>query len=189
MRGVSAMPGGKWQRSQRETGLDVVARLVSPRHEWFSHLDQACTTVILEAKGDRLAPGGKINRAAYNEMTGALSAFFLSNFARIRDHPERVYGWLVPRTFHERVIEDFREAHANLAQALPPGCAFLIGTFDNEPFWRQAGPGLRALAREWFGAKDGGRNILRRERLARRPPEGERLPDSVFQFEVVRSAR
>jgi hypothetical protein len=60
-------------------------------------------------------------------MTGALAAFFLSNFARIRDRADRVYGWLVPTTFYERAIEDFREARANLALALPPGRTFLVG--------------------------------------------------------------
>src|SRR5262245_35214171 len=65
-------PGGKWQRAQGETGIDVVGRLTVPRHHWFGGLDGACTTVILEAKGDRLARSGtRINRPAYNEMTGA----------------------------------------------------------------------------------------------------------------------
>ena len=91
------------------------------------------------AKGDRTKPGGLIlNRPAYNEMTGALSAFFLSNLARIRDNPDRLYGWLVPSTFYQIKMEDFSEAVGNLPIALPPGREFLIGKFDTAAFWRDA---------------------------------------------------
>jgi hypothetical protein len=184
--GVCGTPGGKWQRAQGETGLDIVGRLATPRHEWFSKLDAACLTVVLEAKGDRLQPSGlSINRPAYNEMTGALAGFFLSNLRRIRDHPDRVYGWLVPGTFHERVIEDFREAKANLPLALPPGRAFLIGTFDSARFWLDAPPVLHLLARDWFAAKQDGRNILCRDRLACLVPEVQELVEYLFRFEVM----
>lgn len=183
-------PGGKWQQAQGETGLDIVGRLAMPRHRWFSGLGAACATVILEAKGDRTVAGGaKINRPAYNEMTGGLAAFFLSNLGRIRDRPDRVYGWLVPTTFHERVIDDFREGQANLALALPPERAFLLGTFDGQRFWREAPPELRGVAREWFGAKEGGpggRNTLLREHLGRMLPELGELVENVFRFELVR---
>jgi hypothetical protein len=49
---------GKWQRAQGETGLDIVARLARPRHRWFADVDARCTTIILEAKGDRTKAGG-----------------------------------------------------------------------------------------------------------------------------------
>ena len=143
--------------------------------------------MILEAKGDRLRPNGAINRPAYNEMTGALSAFFLSNLKRIRDHPDRVYGWLVPTTFHERVIEDFREAKANLALALPAGRPFLIGTFDGPRFWRDAPSDLQCLARDWFAAKESGRNTLCRDRLGCHSPHLRELAEHVFRFEIVHS--
>jgi hypothetical protein len=181
-------PGGKWQRSQGETGLDIVGRMATPRHRWFSGVDAGATMVILEAKGDRLRPNGAINRPAYNEMTGALSAFFLSNLKRIRDHPDRVYGWLVPGTFHERVIEDFRDAEANLALALPPGRAFLIATFDGLRFWERGSPELHAIARDWFSAKERRRNVLCRDRLVCLVPELRELAEDLFRFEVVRHA-
>ncbi len=184
--GACRTPGGKWQRSQGETGLDVVARLATPRHHWFSGLDAASTTMILEAKGDRLARGGKINRPAYNEMTAALAGFFLSNLRRIGDHPDHAYGWLVTATFHERVIEDFREARSNLALALPPGCQFLIGTFDGGRFCRDAPAELREMARDWFDAKEGARNVLCRGRLACLMPHVRELSEDLFRFEVVR---
>jgi hypothetical protein len=182
--GSCGTPGGKWQRSQGERGLDVVGRMATPRHQWFSKLDAGCSTVVLEAKGDRLRDG-KINRPAYNEMTGALSAFFLSNLRRIREHPERVYGWLVPSTFHDRVIEDFREGRANLAMALPAGRAFLIATFDGARFWQDAPADLHCLAQDWFTAKESGRNTLCRDRLAGLVPELRELAEDLFTFEVV----
>ena len=185
--------GGKWQQAQGETGLDVVARLARPRHRWFADVDAKCTTVILEAKGDRTIAGGlKLNRPAYNEMTGALSAFFLSNLGRIRDNPDRLYGWLVPTTFNERKIEDFSEGRTNLPIALPPGREFLIGIFDTAGFWRDAPPDLQSVARQWFAAKEGGtdgRNTLVRERLGRIMPELRNLADNLFCFEVVRGAK
>jgi hypothetical protein len=184
--GACGTEGGKWQRAQGENGLDVVGRLATPRHRWFSGLDAARTTVILEAKGDRLQPGGvKINRPAYNEMTGALSAFFLSNLKRIREQADRVYGWLVPTTFHDRVIEDFREAMANLPLALPPGRAFLIGTFDGPRFWRDATPELHGLARDWFTGKQAARNALCHGRLGCQVAGVRELAEDLFRFEVV----
>jgi hypothetical protein len=114
-----SIKGGKWQTAQGETGLDVLARLAKLRHRWFADVDARCTTLILEANGDRTKSGGlKLNRPAYNEMTGSLTAFFLSNLARIRDNPDRLYGWLLPTTFYELRIEDFSETHANLEIAL-----------------------------------------------------------------------
>jgi hypothetical protein len=182
-------PGGKWQQSQGETGLDIVGRMATPRHRWFSGLGSAATMVLLEAKGDRLKQGGKINKPAYNEMTGALAGFFLSNLGRIRDHEDRVYGWLVPATFHERVIQDFREARANLPLALPTGRDFLIGTFDGARFWREAPAELHCLARDWFGSKEDGRNTLCRERLACLMPEVQELAEALFRFEIVSGPR
>ena len=181
---------GKWQQAQGETGLDVVARLAKPRHGWFADVDAQCTTVILEAKGDRAIAGGlKLNRPAYNEMTGALSAFFLSNLGRIRDNPDRLYGWLVPTTFYERNIEDFREGLTNLPIALPAGREFLIGKFDTAGFWRDAPPDLHSVARQWFAEKEGGRNALVRERLGRTMPQMTSLAHNLFRFEIVRAAK
>jgi hypothetical protein len=182
-------PGGRWQAAQGHTGIDVVARLKTPRHPWFSGLAPASTTAVLEAKGDRLKPTGGINRPAYNEMTGGLSAFFLSNLGRIRDHPDRVYGWLVPATFHQCVIEDFREATANLGLALPPKRDFLIGTFDGRRFWGEAPPGLHALARDWFGAKQAARNALLQQRFGQLLPDLREFADRLFAFEVVRGSQ
>lgn len=185
--------GGKWQQAQGETGLDVVARLASPRHRWFADVDVQCTMVILEAKGDRTNAGGlKLNRAAYNEMTGALSAFFLSNLERIRDNPDRLYGWLLPTTFYERNIEDFREGLTNLPIALPAGREFLIGKFDTAGFWRDAPPDLQSVALQWFAAREGGtggRNTLLSERLGREMPELRNLADKLFSFGLVRAAK
>jgi hypothetical protein len=56
--GSCTTPQGKWQQAQGETGLDIVGRLTTPRHRWFLGLDATCTTVILEAKGDRAKDGG-----------------------------------------------------------------------------------------------------------------------------------
>ena len=185
--------GGKWQQAQGEIGLDVVARLATPPHRWFADVDANCATVILEAKGDRTVNRGwKLNRPAYNEMTGALSAFFLSNLGRIRDNPDRLYGWLVPTTFYQRKIEDFSEAVTNLPIALPPGREFLISIFDTAGFWRDAPPDLQSVARQWFAAKEGGRggrNMLVRKRLGRKMPELEGLADKLFRFEIVRAAK
>lgn len=184
---------GKWQQAQGETGLDVVARLTRPRHRWFADVDAQCTTITLEAKGDRTQPGGlKLNRAAYNEMTGALSGFFLSNLARICDNPDRLYGWLVPSTFYDLKIEDFREALANLSVALPSGREFLVGKFDTVGFWRDAPPDLQAVARQWFAAKEGGedgRNTLLAKWLGREMPELKGLADQFFDFEILRAAK
>ncbi len=182
-------PGGKWQQAQGETGLDVVGRLATPRHRWFDGLGAACTTVVLEAKGDRLARGGtRINRPAYNEMTGALASFFLSNLARIRDKPDRVYGWLVPETFGTRVIEDFKEMRANLPAALPQGRQFLVGTFNGPRFWHDAPAELQCVARDWFAAKEDGRNLICRDRLRQVVPEVRQLAEQLFRFEVVLGA-
>lgn len=185
--------GGKWQQAQGETGLDVVAQLARPRHRWFTDVDTQCTTILLEAKGDRTKAGGlKLNRPAYNEMTGALSAFFLSNLARIRDDPVRLYGWLVPSTFYQIEIEDFSEALANLPIALPPGREFLVGKFDTAGFWRDAPPDLQAVARQWFAAKEGGedgRNTLLGKWLGREVPELRALADKLFDFKIVRTAQ
>lgn len=187
---VCTTPGGRWQQAQGHTGLDIVARLATPRPAWFSALDPASKTVILEVKGDRLKPGGlKINRPAYNEMTGGLSAFFLSNLGRIRDHPDRVYGWLVTSTFHRCVIEDFREATANLSLALPAGRGFLIGTFDGPRFWDEAPGPLQALAQEWFSAKEASRNALLRGHLGQLLPELRELADRLFSFELLRGSK
>lgn len=185
--------GGKWQQAQGETGLDVVARLAEPRHRWFADVDAQCTTVVLEAKGDRAKAGGlKLNRPAYNEMTGALSAFFLSNLGPIRDNPDRLYGWVVPTTFYQRKIEDFSEAVTNLPIALPPGREFLIGIFDTAGFWRDAPPDLQAVARQWFAAKEGGtggRNTLLGRWLGKRTLDLEHLADTFFDFKIVRAAK
>jgi hypothetical protein len=185
--------GGKWQQAQGETGLDIVARLSRPQHRWFVDVDANCTTLILEAKGDRTVAGGlKLNRPAYNEMTGALSAFFLSNLGRIRDNPDRLYGWLVPTTFYQRKIEDFREAVSNLPIALPPGREFLIGIFDTAGFWRDAPPDLQSLAWQWFQTKEGGttgRNTLVSNRLGRGMPELASLAEKLFRFEIVKAAK
>jgi hypothetical protein len=185
--------GGKWQQAQGETGRDIVARLAKPRHRWFVDVDAQCTTIILEAKGDRTKPGGlRLNRPAYNEMTGALSAFFLSNLRRIRDNPNQLYGWLVPTTFYELKIEDFSEAQTNLEIALPPGREFLIGKFDTAGFWRDAPPDLQAVARQWFAAKEGGtdgRNTLLGKWLGKKTPDLKHLADKLFTFEVVRAAK
>jgi hypothetical protein len=185
--------GGKWQQAQGETGLDVVARLAKPRHRWFAGIDSQCTTMILEAKGDRTKPGGlKLNRPAYNEMTGALSAFFLSNLGRIRDNPDRLYGWLVPSTFFQVKIADFNEALANLPIALPRGRGFLVGTFDTAAFWRDAPDDLKSVAGQWFAAKEsgeGGRNTLLNEHLCRKMPALEILAESLFRFEIVRAGK
>lgn len=190
---VCLSQGGKWQTAQGETGLDVVALLAQPRHRWFNDVDANRATLILEAKGDRTKAGGlKLNRPAYNEMTGALSAFFLSNLARIRDNPDRLYGWLVPTTFNYRKIEDFSEARANIPIALPPGREFLIGLFDTAGFWREAPVELQSVAREWFAAKEGGtggRNALLKERLGRKMPELVSLADKLFCFENLGSSK
>jgi hypothetical protein len=190
--GHCGTPGGKWQRAQGETGLDVVGRLATPRHPWFSGLDAACSMVVLEAKGDRMAEAGtKINRPAYNEMTGGLAAFFLSNLARMGEHADRAYGWLVPTTFHEMTIRAFEDAQANLGRALPSGRGFLLGTFDGRRFWREAPLALRDVARAWFRAKEsgpGGRNDLLRTRLSRPRPELRELAESLFQFRLVRAS-
>ena len=185
--------GGKWQKAQGETGLDVVGRVAKPRHPWFADVDAQCGTVILEAKGDRTKAGGVIlNRPAYNEMTGALSAFFLSNLGRIRDNPDRLYGWLVPSTFYQLKIEDFSEAVANLPLALPTGREFLIGKFDTAGFWRDAPSDLQSVARQWFAAKEGGadgRNTLLGQWLGRKMPDLEGLADELFSFQIVRAAQ
>jgi hypothetical protein len=184
---------GKWQRAQGETRLDIVARLTRPRHRWFADVDANYNILVLEAKGDRTKAGGlKLNRPAYNEMTGALSAFFLSNLGRIRDNPDRLYGWLVASTFYQLKIQDFSEAVANLPMALPLGREFLIGKFDTAGFWRDAPPDLQSVARQWFAAKEGatsgGRNTLLGERLGRKMPELGSLADKLFSFEIVRAA-
>jgi len=185
--------GGKWQKAQGETGLDVVGRLAKPRHPWFADVEAQCTTVILEAKGDRTKPGGlRLNRPAYNEMTGALSAFFLSNLARIRDNPDRLYGWLIPSTFYQVKIEDFSEAAGNLPIALPSGREFLVGKFDTAGFWRDAPPDLQSVARQWFAAKEGGadgRNTLLGQWLGKKTLDLEHLADKLFDFKIVRAAK
>lgn len=190
--GRCATPGGKWQQAQGETGLDVVGRLATPRHRWFSALDPTYTTVVLEAKGDRVvANGTKVNRPAYNEMTAGLAAFFLSNLARLHKSTEHAYGWLVPKTFHEQTIADFEEAQANLGLALPPGRVFLLGAFDGRRFWRAAPRDLHEVARTWFRAQEGGadgRNALLRARLNRAHPGLRDLVEDLFEFRVVRAA-
>jgi hypothetical protein len=145
------------------------------------------------AKGDRTKPGGLIlNRPAYNEMTGALSAFFLSNLARIRDNPDRLYGWLVPSTFYQIKMEDFSEAVGNLPIALPPGREFLIGKFDTAAFWRDAPSDLQSVAKQWFAAKEGGtdgRNTLLGRWLGKRTLDLEHLADKLFDCKIVGAAK
>ena len=145
------------------------------------------------AKGDRTKPGGLIlNRPAYNEMTGALSAFFLSNLARIRDNPDRLYGWLVPSTFYQIKMEDFSEAVENLPIVLPPGREFLIGKFDTAGFWRDAPSDLQSVAKQWFAAKEGGTdglNTLLGKWLGKKTLDLEHLADKLFDFKIVRAAK
>jgi hypothetical protein len=50
--------GGKWQKAQGETGLDVVARLANPRHPWFADVDAQCRTVMLGRRG--IAPNPEV---------------------------------------------------------------------------------------------------------------------------------
>jgi hypothetical protein len=177
--------------AQGETGLDIVGRLATPRHKWFAGLNENCTTVILEAKGDRTGGQGlKINRPAYNEMTGGLGAFFLSNLRNIRDNPDRLYGWVTPKTFYTVAIQAFKNSLENIPIALPSGCAFLVGLFDGSAFWREAPVSLQLLARQWFLSKEGGaegRNALLAQQLCRRMPEAEHVAEKLFKFELVRA--
>jgi len=73
--------GGKWQSAQGETGLDFVAKLRLPRASIIGRFPKNPECLVLEAKGDRVKDQNGsyiINRPAYNEMVGSLSAFLVS---------------------------------------------------------------------------------------------------------------
>jgi hypothetical protein len=181
--------GGKWQSAQGETGLDFVAKLRSPHASIIQRLPEKPGCLVLEAKGDRVNKRNGtyiINRPAYNEMVGSLSAFLVSKLDRIRREDMYLFGWLFTTNFLIREIETLSGALRNLPLVLPAGAAFAIGVFKPDKFWEIAPQGLRDLANRWFVGPEHSRNQLLRDQMSNRTPlTNEALLSELFDFNVV----
>jgi hypothetical protein len=181
--------GGKWQSAQGETGLDFVAKLHLPRASIFQQLPKKPGYLVLEAKGDRVKNQNGtyiINRPAYNEMVGSLSAFLVSKLDRIQREDKYLFGWLFTANFLNREIESLSDALRNLQLVLPAGVAFAVGVFNPDKFWKIAPRGLWDLAHRWFVGPERSRNQLLRDQMSNRTPLiNEVLLSELFDFDIV----
>ncbi len=150
--------------------------------------------LVLESKGDRvkiLDGDYGINRPAYNEMVGSLSAFILANFRRIaNEHETHAFGWLYTVTFLTREIEAFSASLENLPYILPIDSGFTLGLFRSDKFWKIAPRELRKLAQAWFAGPEQMRNQLLRELMSKPSTViDEELVAELFEFDWVNGSR
>jgi hypothetical protein len=178
--------GCKWQLHQGETGLDIFGKLKKPLNGKFAALGLPpdAEYMVLEAKGDRVDKKREtVNRPAYNEMTGALCGFLVSNLHLIRSTNIQVFGWVFPTTFEQKNIEDFRHAVNNIKHVIPKGRAFLMGRFNSIQFWQDAPKEIQDAASQWFEGNEGTRNDLLRNTLCKQNSlVTDKLIETLFSF-------
>ncbi len=137
----------------------------------------------IEKKGAALPGGGSQDRARMNRAAQSWLSPSSRN-GRGQRSMDRFFGTLRPKN------RGFSEALASVIIALPLGREFLVGKFNTAGFWRDAPADLQAVARQWFAAKEGGkdgRNTLLAKWLGRKMPELKGLADKLFDFKVVKS--